>query len=153
MLEIQNFQEDIAGSYCCLVSNPSSAVLSRPVVVGVQPVPVVSVSSGGGGGGGGAAATSAPITMTAAGAPAASPAGLPYQPVSIVRRSGDCAVAVGDTLRLEVLATGHPSPTYQVGAWLLRVFRMCMPAILLLLLHCVFRCAVSVCLGVVMAQS
>jgi hypothetical protein len=41
-----------------------------------------------------------------------------------VRRSGDCAVAVGDTLRLEVLATGHPSPTYQVGAWLLRVFRM-----------------------------
>jgi hypothetical protein len=90
VLLVPDFCDDLAGTYTCHVTNPCGTVVSRPIHVTFQTP----------------ASASAPLL------PATS-SRASLVPVTISRVSEDCSLAFGDRLRLEVVASGVPAPTYQ----------------------------------------
>jgi hypothetical protein len=99
-LSMAEFHGYFAGVYACQVSNPCGAVISRRIAVVNREHPPASTTT----------FSVGPPSPTS---PAASPAASSTEPVVIQRVSDDCRVGFGDQLRLEVVASGSPNPSYQ----------------------------------------
>ncbi len=89
VLTIPDFVDELVGRYHCRVSNSAGLVMSRAIDVALASPPGAGTGAGAG----------------------SSPEG--GQPVAISRVSDDVTLAFGDTMRLEVVATGSGPLTYQ----------------------------------------